>query len=196
MRKAEITSGIVTNVIVVDPDDVPDWATDWPTANDDVSPGWLHDGETFSAPPLTPEVIAERLAQALSSSALQVERAIAATRRAFVTDLPAQEMIYLAKEAEARAWQAASAPDLADYPFLAAEVGLTAATPADLAALWLTMAAQWRGVASQIEAARMTASAAIAAATTPAEAETAVAALQAALALIAAGANPSAPPPT
>jgi hypothetical protein len=130
----------------------------------------------------TPPTAAEVLTSAKAAAHAAVEAAVSAIRRAFVTDLPAQEMIYLAKEAEARAWQAATDPDLADYPFMQAEVGLTAATPAALAALWITMAGQWRAVAAQIEAARMTATAAIGAATTPAEAEAAVAALQAALA--------------
>ncbi len=122
------------------------------------------------------------LTAAKATASAQAEAAVSTIRRAFVTDLPGQEMIYLAKEAEARACLAATAPDLADYPFLSAEVGLTAATPAALAALWISMAGQWRAVAAQIEAARMTATASIGAATTPAEAEAAVAALQAALA--------------
>jgi len=122
------------------------------------------------------------LTAAKATALAAVDTSIAAIRRAFVTDLPGQEMIYLAKEAEARAWQAATAPDPADYPFMTAEIGVTAATPAALAALWISMAGQWRAVAAQIEAARMTATAAIGAATTTAEAEAAVAALQAALA--------------
>jgi hypothetical protein len=129
-----------------------------------------------------PPTAAEVLTSAKAAAHAAVEAAVSAIRHAFVTDLPGQEMIYLAKEAEARAWQAATDPDLADYPFLQAEVGLTAATPAALATLWLSMAGQWRAVAAQIEAARMTATAAIGAATTPAEAEAAVAALQEALA--------------
>lgn len=136
----------------------------------------------FPPPPTAAEVLATTKATALAT----VDSSIATIRRAFVTDLPGQEMIYLAKEAEARAWQAATDPDPADYPFMSAEVGVTAPTPAALASLWLTMGAQWRAVAAQIEAARMTATAAIGAATTPAEAEAAVAALQAALAGIAA----------
>ena len=129
-----------------------------------------------------PPTAAEVLTSAKAAAHAAVEAAVSAIRHAFVTDLPGQEMIYLAKEAEARAWLAATDPALADYPFLQAEVGLTAATPAALAALWITMAAQWRAIAAQIEAARMTAIGAIGAATTPAEAEAAVAALQAALA--------------
>lgn len=32
MKLAEITNGVVTNIIKVDPDKVPDWAADWPDA--------------------------------------------------------------------------------------------------------------------------------------------------------------------
>lgn len=111
--------------------------------------------------------------------------AVSAARRAFVTDLPAQEMIYLAKEAEARAWLAATDPDVADYPFLEAEAGLTAATPTALANLWLQMAGQWRAVAAQIEAVRMIAISAINAATTSAAANAAITNLTSSLTAIA-----------
>jgi hypothetical protein len=131
-----------------------------------------------------PPTAAEALDAARTRASRAVEQAVAAIRRAFITDLPAQEMIYLAKEAEARAFLAASAPVLADYPFLSAEAGITAATPTALATLWLALAAQWRTVAARIEAARMTATAALAAATTPAEAEGAVEALRGTLILI------------
>jgi len=76
-------------------------------------------------------------------------------RRTFITSIPGQEMLYMAKEAEARAWVAATAPDLADYPLMSAEVGLTAPDAAQLAQLWLNLGAQWRQVAGQIEAARL-----------------------------------------
>ena len=133
--------------------------------------------------PSAAEVLAAAKGAALAGAALM----IAAARTGFITDLPGQEMIYLGKEDEARRWLAASAPVLVDYPFLAAEVGITAATPGELAALWLAMAAAWRSVAAQIEAARMTAVGAIGAAGTAGEAEAAVGALQAALGQIAGG---------
>ena len=125
---------------------------------------------------------AEVLAGAQATAQAAVDAAVSAIRRAFISDLPGQEMIYQAKETEARAFLAASSPQIADYPFIAAEVGKTADTPDALVRLWLAMAAQWRAVAAQIEGARMTANAAIAAATTAEEAEDAVAVLQAAIA--------------
>nr|WP_319389627.1 hypothetical protein [uncultured Cohaesibacter sp.] len=91
---------------------------------------------------------------------------IAAERAALLTDMVGQEMIYLAKEAEAKAWQAATNPDLADYPLLAAEVGITANDADTLAALWLSMADQWRQTAARLEAIRLKAKADVGAAQT------------------------------
>ncbi len=53
MRLAQIEAGIVINVIVVDPADIPPWCVSWPVCAD-AGPGWLWDGETFS-PPAEPE---------------------------------------------------------------------------------------------------------------------------------------------
>lgn len=94
-----------------------------------------------------------------------------AIRATFVTAIPGQEMLYLAKEAEARAWLADAAPDLANYPLIAAEVGpgLTAPDGAALAQIWLNLGAQWREVAAQIENARLGAVYAVEAAPTEAE---------------------------
>lgn len=131
-------------------------------------------------PPDPAQVLAEAKAQALTA----INAAVAATRSTFITDLPGQEMIYLGKEAEARRWLAAPTPDLADYPFLTAEVGISAPTAQDLATLWVTLGAQWRAVAALIEGLRLTATAAVAAALTPQEAEAAASVIPAQLALI------------
>lgn len=80
-----------------------------------------------------------------------------ALRRTFITDIPGQEMLYLAKEAEARAFVADPAPVMTNYPLISAEVGpgLTAPDAAALAQIWLNLGAQWRAVAAQIETARL-----------------------------------------
>ena len=76
-------------------------------------------------------------------------------RTMFVTDIPAQQMIYLAKEAEALAYLAATPADLGQYPLIAAEVGITADTALALAQLWVGTANQWRALAANIEAIRL-----------------------------------------
>ena len=42
-------------------------------------------------------------------------------------------------------------PDAAQYPYLSAETGVSAATMLDLAYIWLSMDAAWKGVAALIE---------------------------------------------
>jgi hypothetical protein len=78
-------------------------------------------------------------------------------RTLFVTDLPGQQMIYLAKEAEARAYLAESPEpaSLAGYPMIAAEVGITADTALELALYWQGTANQWRALAASIEQIRL-----------------------------------------
>ncbi|OJY36998.1 MAG: hypothetical protein BGP11_12900 [Rhodobacterales bacterium 65-51] len=109
---------------------------------------------------------AAALAAAKAEARVTLAAAVTAARAALITDLPGQSIIYLAKEAEARAWMADPAPDLADYPLIAAEIGITAPDAASLVQIWLNMAALWRSAAADLEALRLTASAAIDAATT------------------------------
>jgi hypothetical protein len=95
-------------------------------------------------------------------------------RERFITNLPGQDAIYQAKEAEAIAYINAENPVLSEFPLLSAEVGITANTAIDLANLWITMANQWRNTAAQLESIRMTANIAINSATTEAEIEAAL----------------------
>ena len=78
-------------------------------------------------------------------------------RARHITAIPGQDMIYLAKEAEAIRWLAADpAPaDLTAYPLLAAEIGITAETPDQLAQLWVHLGQIWRGLAAGIETQRL-----------------------------------------
>ncbi|MBJ2150597.1 hypothetical protein [Paracoccus sp. IB05] len=103
--------------------------------------------------------------------------AITRARAGLITALPGQDMIYLAKEAEARAWVAATDPDLATFPLLSAETGITAPDPDQLAQLWLNMADLWRSAAAGLEALRLSTQAAIAAAGSPEDITAALAAL-------------------
>lgn len=76
-------------------------------------------------------------------------------RRSFVTVLPGQEMIYLAKEAEAHRFLADPDPDLAQYPFIQKEIGITAPTAYEIAQIWAWMAEFWRAAAADLEQARL-----------------------------------------
>jgi len=165
MILAQIEDGIVINAAEVDPDRVPDWAEGWPELAEGADIGWGWDGKSFSPPPGPPAE--EVLAGARSAARVQLSDAIRAARTAMITDLPGQDMIYLAKEAEARAWAADRAPNPADYPLLSAEIGITAPDAASLVQIWLNLADLWRAAAARLEALRMATAAAIDAAETP-----------------------------
>lgn len=100
---------------------------------------------------------AGHLARAKADAIARVNAAAGTLRGRYITIIPGQEMIYLAKEAEARAYLAETPePATLDaYPLIAAEVGITAPTPYTLAQTWANMAAIWRGIAAQIETARL-----------------------------------------
>lgn len=51
MRKAQVENGIVTNVILVDPDNVPEWCANWPDATDDAEVGGSYVDGVFTRPP-------------------------------------------------------------------------------------------------------------------------------------------------
>jgi len=87
---------------------------------------------------------------------------------------PNMHQIYSDKRNEAERYLAAAAeevPDLSDYPYLSAEVGITSETPQALAALWLFMDAQWKQVAATIEQIRIASKAQVRAASSTAEIE-------------------------
>lgn len=55
MTKAEIKDGVVVNVIVVDPNNIPDWCADWPTIIEG-GIGWTWDGVNFIEPVVEVEI--------------------------------------------------------------------------------------------------------------------------------------------
>lgn len=89
-----------------------------------------------------------------------------AVRCRFITEAPGQQLTYSRKEAEARAWVAASEPELGDYPFLAAEVGATGLSAGDAAAAIIAAADQWAQIGAAIEGARIAAKRAVSEAAT------------------------------
>jgi hypothetical protein len=109
------------------------------------------------------------LAEAKAQARAEITARISAARSAMITTLPGQQMIYLAKEAEAARYIADPAPDLATYPLLAAEIGITAPDAWQLAQIWLGMANLWRQAAAGLEALRLGTAAAVEAAGTVGE---------------------------
>ena len=97
------------------------------------------------------------LARLRASIQSEINALVSDVRAVHITPMVGQDAVYIAKEAEAIAYLSLDpAPaDLSGFPFLAAEVGITAPDPAALANLWLSRAAALRSIAPQIEAIRM-----------------------------------------
>ncbi len=99
----------------------------------------------------------------------RVDAAAEAVRLKYVTPGSAQAMVYREKAEEAARLQDDPAPDPADYPILAASVGIEASTLALVAQQVLAKKALWTLLAAAIEAVRLGAKRDIdAAATAPA----------------------------
>lgn len=105
------------------------------------------------------------LATVRAAALTAVAEAAAAARNVWRT--PGKDGVYLSKLADADAWDAAGQPAALDaYPYLAAEVGITAETAAELVTMWRTMAVAWAATSAQIERIEMSSKAAIKAADT------------------------------
>lgn len=83
-----------------------------------------------------------------------IDRAAEAERLKYITGGAGQAMTYQRKVEEARMADAEADPVAADYPLLAASVGIDGQTVADVADLVLAMDAQWSVIGAAIEAAR------------------------------------------
>ncbi len=96
-----------------------------------------------------------------------------AERLKYITPGAGQAMTYQQKATEAAACLADTDPDPADYPLLAAEIGITGATLAEVAQAVHDAHQMWRVIGAQIEAARLGGKAAIDAADTEEDAQAA-----------------------
>lgn len=98
-------------------------------------------------------------------------------RARFATE--GKHQIYSDKRNEAARYletvQAGLEPDMATFPYISAEIGLTAETALDLAELWLWMDSLWKGAAAAIEQISLAAKAQVRAASSQAEIDTIVA---------------------
>lgn len=118
-------------------------------------------------PPDPAQIEAERQAalEAERAAALaRVKNMTAAARNMVFTDLPGQDAIYLQKRVEAGRYLAEKPKALDGFPFLAAEVGVTAPDAYQLAQLWLNRGHMFEVIGAMTEGARLTATNAIAAA--------------------------------
>jgi hypothetical protein len=108
--------------------------------------------------PLSLEIIKVRASARIDADA---ERA----RQVWATGGDLQSLVYEGKRREAAAYAVDGTPDPSTYPFLAAEVGLTGASLADVAAAVSAKSAAWTQAAAAIERIRVRAKMGIDAAT-------------------------------
>jgi hypothetical protein len=133
---------------------------------DDLAPTALPSAEDVA------QRVAAQLAAAKAQAVDRVNQKTDAFRRRFYTPIAGQDALYLEKRAEALAYvrevdQSGEPADLADYPLIANELGVTAPTPWQLAQIWLHRADQFKRVGAATERPRQAALAAIAATTDP-----------------------------
>lgn len=102
-----------------------------------------------------PEELAQALAEARAGAVATINAAAGRARLAYITDIPGQEALYMLKQMEATEFLSAADPDPEDYPLVAAEVGITADTPYEVAQVYANLAAYYRHVAAQLEHARL-----------------------------------------
>lgn len=120
---------------------------------DKVLPGWLFDDSKFAAPAAIP---ADVLLSGLKVSLKALVDAYAETTRLqYITPGAGQAMTYSQKADEASRFLAATDPVASDYPMLNAEVGITALTIAEVAAVVSAAYAQWQAVGAAIEGIRL-----------------------------------------
>lgn len=131
--------------------------------------------------PRTPDEVVAAFELVRRDAIASANGVIAARRTAYITAMPGQDMIYLRKEEEAKSFLADATPDLANYPLIAAEIGITGQDGAQVAQVWLNMAAMWVRIAAALEAARLGAIAQLEAVQSADEAAAIVAALRAGL---------------
>lgn len=112
-----------------------------------------------------------------------IDRAAETVRMRFAT--PGKHQIYADKRNEAERFLTETMNgqqvDLADFPYISAETGMTATTPSELAQLWIYMDSQWKQVAALIEQITIGAKAQVRLASSQAEIDAITAASAAAL---------------
>lgn len=133
-------------------------------AGPEVTHGWLHDGQNFSAPPppvATPEM-RENAVHAVNTAAEQA-------RGKYITLGSGQALTYLAKAEEVRRYDADTNPVKADYPHLSAEIGITGQSLTAVADAVRSAVATWGVARVAIERVRLKAVADVRSAATPAQ---------------------------
>lgn len=96
------------------------------------------------------------LENAIREAHNEVDRVAGDVRLEYITCTPGQQLCYIRKEQDARAFKQAGYPeeDINDYPWLAAEANAVEDTGRELADTIIALSDQWTIIGAQIEAAR------------------------------------------
>lgn len=105
--------------------------------------------------PRTEEDLLNEIVEAKTNTIAAINNAIGVIRSKFITVIPAQDMLYQAKEAEAKAYLTDADPVVADYPFIHAEIGITGQDAWQVAQVYVNQAMILRQVAAQLETVRL-----------------------------------------
>lgn len=164
---ARIDGGVVAETIETDQPlaDIyhPDLAALFEVVPPDVVAGMERQGDGTFAAPVAATADIEAIKSAL---AVRVDADAETERGRHITPGAGQAMSYMAKAQQAADYLSAVAPDEGDYPLLAAEIGITGETVADVAGIVNAAYQSWIVIGAQIEAARLAAKRDIAAAET------------------------------
>jgi len=103
----------------------------------------------------------DKLAALKAELKREIDRDAERERLRYITPGDGQAAVYLAKAEEVQRFAGDGSPDPADYPLLAASIGIDGEDLAAVAAVVAATRQQWLGLAAMIESARATAKAAI-----------------------------------
>lgn len=95
------------------------------------------------------------LAKKQKEAIAEINSTMSEVRKAYVTDIVGQDMLYQAKEEEAKAYLLNLPVDLVDYPLISGEIGITGTTAYEVAQVYVNMAAQWKQLAGTLENLRL-----------------------------------------
>lgn len=121
--------------------------------NLDTTYGWPDMLPVYDYEPITSEDVEQFRIYALD----RVNYLAGRERLKLITNIPGQEMLYIQKEAEALDYiaQDPEPTDMANYPFLEAEVGITAPTALEVAQVYANLSAIFKATGASLENARL-----------------------------------------
>lgn len=147
----------------------PEIASQFVAKKGEATVGWKYKNGKFSPP----DEISTPLADVVASLKRQTDSRAEAERLRYITPGAGQALTYMQKSDEARRYLASSDPVDADFPLLAAEVGITAPDIHGVATIVSAAFGQWQQIGASIEAARLGGKALIEAAETASDAQAA-----------------------